>query len=258
MRPVSEDRRTAPGSSVAVERGLVLAFYAVFGVAMVVLVTRFQANFLPGGLSAQIGHNSESFMLALAVVPTVLHARPRWLQPGRAWVCPAIAAVWLLLGVGVYYLGWDTTVITLNEPLLAAGLITLAVGPPRPWVLGPVVPLVLVVVTALFFDTQLVRQQAECVVAVVAVLLAFDVFDRGVLTDGAHESPRALTYTYYAFLLVWPAVMLASRVDDPEGVVERAVDYMGRGAEGFWGALMIVVFFRILRRFGDRASTTTV
>ena len=57
-------------------RALTGIYYILGGLVLVALVTKAQKGFLPEGIATQIGHNSESVCLALAVAATVQFARP--------------------------------------------------------------------------------------------------------------------------------------------------------------------------------------
>ena len=233
-------------------RTIAVVFYGGLALALLCLVTKVQQEVLPSGLASQIGHNSEALALALAVSATIQFARPTWLPKGSARVLwglvLAVAAGWMLLAVGVYYLGLPSSIKTLNEPLLAAALLTVYLGPRRPLRGAWLVPVLTVVLVVLAFDTSLVRQQAEAVTAVVAVSISADLMVRSILLPGAKESVR--TWVWCAFLAVWPALMLWLNHGDLEGPIGAAVNYQARGSEGFWGALLICLYFLMMRRAG--------
>ena len=98
---------TRPATSA---RTVTIAFYALCSLVLLALVTKAQKDFLPSVFATQLGHNSESFALALAVGVTIQFLRPRWSSgpsggATRWGLVLAVAGVWLALALGVYYLG---------------------------------------------------------------------------------------------------------------------------------------------------------
>jgi len=232
-----------------------IGFYVGASIVLLVLVTKAQKTILQDGIATQTGHNSEVFALALAVAATIQFARPRWLTGAEGerpnWgIVAAVAAGWLALALGVYYLGFPPSIETLNEPFAAAALLTLYFGVPRPWRQSWLVPLVTVVITMLTLQTAFVLNLSETVTSLVAVAISVDLVQRTILQPGARDA--ALLWLWWAFLAVWPAVMLVYRRQDPPGYLGDVVDYMARGAEGFWGALVICVYFAVLHRLGGK------
>jgi hypothetical protein len=221
-------------------------YYIGCVLVLLALVTKFQKSFLPGGIATQIGHNSESFALALAVGATIQFARPWWMRDGgrrTAWApVVAVAAVWILLALGVYYLGLPASIKTLNEPLAAAGLLTLYFGVPRPWKLSWIPPVLVVVVVAVAMHVQFISAQAETVTSFVLVAITVDQIQRSTLRSTARDSSSA--WLWWLFLAVWPALMqLLNRHDVVGGWIGDLINYQARGAEGFWGALLICLYF---------------
>jgi len=225
-----------------------IVYYAGMALILLVLVTKAQTHFLPLGIAKQIGHNSESFALGLAVAATIQFARPRWLTSrGVVWgLVLAVAAVWILLALGVYYLGLPSSIKTLNEPLAGAGVLTVYLGAKRPLPRAWLMPLITAVVVVVAYHLRLVQSQAEAVTAVVAVSISTDLTARSILLPRVRET--AMVWGWYAFLAVWPALMLFLNHQDLPGVLGDGVNYMARGAEGFWGALLICLYFGVLRR----------
>ena len=241
--------------STAAAQGATIGFYLGASLVLVMLVTKAQKSLLQDGIATQTGHNSEVFALAIAVAATIQFARPRW-QSGADgqqtnWaIVGAVAAGWLALALGVYYLGFPPSIETLNEPFAAAALLTLYFGVPRPWRLSWVVPLATVLITMATLQTMFVLNLSETVTSLVAVAISVDLVQRTILRPGARDA--ALLWLWWAFLLVWPALMLWYRRQDPPGYLGDLVDYMARGAEGFWGALVICVYFAVLHRLGGK------
>lgn len=238
-------------------RALSFSFYIVTGLVLLALVTKFQKTFLPDGIATQIGHNSESFCLALAVAATIQFARPLWLRDdGRrtSWgLVVAIAVIWILLAVGVYYLGLPSSVKTLNEPLAAAGLLTAYFGLPRPLKHGWVLPAVVVVIVGVLVNVEFVTAQAETVTSFVLVALATDQFQRSILGRDVRDGNGV--WVWWLFLAAWPALMQMFNRQGVDGFIGDVVDFQARGAEGFWGALLICLYFGA-RRYLERNETT--
>ena len=108
-----------------------VVFYVLTAATLLLLVTKTQKQFLPGGIATQIGHNSEAFLFALLVVAQIQILRRTASSSARlaAMVLVAVA----LIGVGLLLENADIapTVVTLNEPLLGAGFVLLYLALPR-------------------------------------------------------------------------------------------------------------------------------
>lgn len=215
---------------------------------LLLLVAKLQQSLLPGGLASQVGHNSEVFALALALGwgiallrgPTVSRDRRR---------ATALAAASLVLAGVIYWSGTPTTVKTLNEPLLAAGLITFYCLIPRPlprlapWFISGF----LAVVIVLWSQVDVVFQQAESVTALMVAPLALDVVDRSVLEPARRRS--SWVWVWICALVLTPAGALATgSYRTASGHLPEVVDYLARGAEGFWGIALLQVYFLARRR----------
>ena len=241
--------------SAAATQAIIIGFYVGASLVLLVLVTKAQKTLLQDGIATQTGHNSEVFALALAVAATIQFARPRWMTGADGeetnWgIVGAVAAGWLALALGVYYLGFPPSIETLNEPFAAAALLTLYFGVPRPWRHSWLVPLVTVIITLATLHTAFVLNLSETVTSLVAVAISVDLVQRTILQPGARDA--SLLWLWWMFLAVWPALMLFARRQDPPGYLGDVVDYMARGAEGFWGALIICLYFAVLHRLGTK------
>jgi hypothetical protein len=219
-------------------------FYVVTGAVLLVLVTKRQHDFLPPGVSSQVGHNSEIFALALLMCPIVQFGVPRLrARPVPLVATLLVAAPLALLAAAIFWLPTPGTVRTLNEPVVAAAVLTVYVVLRRPVRLAWLLPLPAVALIVLFYDLAFVQAQAESLVVLVLAPLGFDVFDRTIL-DRRRTGGAAVRYCWYAFLLVWPALMLwANDAQTGTGVISQAIDYQARGAEGFWGLLVTEAYF---------------
>jgi hypothetical protein len=237
------------GSATATQ-ATTISFYLAASIVLLMLVTQAQQSLLPEGTAAQTGHNSEAFALALAVGATIQFARPRWLtgaegEETRWGVVSAVATGWLAVALGVYYLGFPPSIETLNEPFAAAALLTVYFGVQRPWRQSWLVPLVTVGVTLATLHTAFVLNLSETVTSLIAVAISVDLVQRTILQPGARDA--GLLWLWWAFLAVFPALMLFVRGRGVSGYLGDVVDYLARGAEGFWGALIICAYFAVLR-----------
>ena len=249
-RPPVSTNRTAERSVAVAPRVVTIGFYLGCSLVLLALVTQLQKSVLPEGIATQIGHNSETLALALAVVATIQYARPRWLTDRRGehtnWgFVLAIAAVWLALALGVYYLEFAASIGTLNEPLAGATLLTVYLGFRRAWPMAWVVPAAVVLLVVVGHELPLVIAQAETVTSFAAVAIAVDYAQRSILQPRERDS---WAWGYWLFLAVCPALMLFLSRQDIGGAMGAAVSYTARGAEGFWGALLVCLFFAVLRR----------
>lgn len=244
--PLASESRTVA----AAPRVVTTIFYLGCSLILLALVTRLQQGFLPDEIATQVGHNSETFALALTVGATIQFARPRWWRDRKHertnWVLVcAVASLWLALALGVYYVSRTPTLGTLNEPLAGATLLTLYLGVRRAWPKAWIVPAAMVALVVVGYQLPLVIDQAETVTSFAAVAIAVDYAQRSILQPRERDSWAP---GYWVFLAVFPALMLFINNQHFGGVVGDAVNYAARGAEGFWGALLICLFFAVLHR----------
>jgi hypothetical protein len=140
-----------------------------------------------------------------------------------------------LIGAGLLLLAVpEPRVRTLNEAVLAAGvLLPYCAVRPRRTALALVSPVV-VAVAVVFFDTTAVRLQAESIVAVALAPIGLDVLARWVLAPEARARllPAVL---WTVLLLLFPVVLMAARSWDLGTAAHAAVVYAERGTEAFWG-----------------------
>ncbi|NYG60272.1 hypothetical protein BJ980_003195 [Nocardioides daedukensis] len=224
------------------------AFLVVCAVVLAGLVTKLQQEFLPSALSTQVGHNSEVWALVLAL-GTGMFMLERTEATGTSRI-PVLLVCLACLGLAaaVYWLGTPPTVKTLNEPLLGAGLLIGYLCLPRPlpravpWLITGIVAGVIVVWSQVTF----VFLQAESMTALLVAPLAFDV-----MTSPARRTPKASAgrvTAWLSLLILLPALALASGDLRTEGgFAPDLVDYLARGAEGFWGVALLQLYV-VLRR----------
>lgn len=222
-------------------------FFVATALLLLALVTHVQEKVLPASLAAQVGHNSEALLFALLVSATV-HLHHRLLGQGKSPL-PVLASVAVVLGIAGLLLqrvdAWPTSVVTLNEAVLGAGLVAAYLCLPRsPW-FGALASLAVVIFIVIFFQTGFVLDQAESLVPLALAPLALDVFDRRILSPDLPDRP-GLRRGWMAFLVLMAVVsMFAARWarGDLDGAFRLAIDYSQRAAEAYWGWLIIHAYF---------------
>ncbi len=246
----------SPAAAVRGARALDVVFYGGCAVLLVLLVLHRQDGVLPHGLAVRVGHNSEVPALALALGLVIDAGRPRWVR----WRVPLVPAVATAIALGLlatWLLTADLprTLTTLNEPVYATAALAALLGLRRPLVQPWRYPTFLLVLTVLGSQVTPVRAQAEAVTGMLAALVSFELVDRSVLQPG--RSPSRWLGPWLAFLALWPAAMLALDDRGVAGAVGRLVDYQARGAEGFWGVLLLHAFL-VLRTAARRPGVRSV
>ena len=221
-------------------------FYGVLTLALVILMTKAQTHVLPAGLASQIGHNSETLLFAILVCLEIQFFRP-WARAHRAPWMPTVLVAGALFLVAYLLLqtGWTSSVVTLNEPIVAAGFVLLYIMLPRPFRLAPLVSLAILAFIVVFFDTAFVLDQAESLVPFLLAPLALDVFDRTILEPDQPDRP--------ILRLVWIGILLAVGLafmalapwarEDLQGALRYGIDYGQRASEAYWGWILVHAYF---------------
>ncbi|WP_341229428.1 hypothetical protein [Nocardioides salarius] len=209
-----------------------MALLSVEAVALVLVVSGGAGALLPTGVALRLGRNSEAFALAL-VLTSFLLARRRGLVGTRGWVGLVLAGLLVLLGVSLLQVD-EPRLRTLNEPLIAGGLLVAYCLPRRPvariWTVGPGV-LVAVAVLSLLPAAPAVRDQAEALTALVLAPLGLDlVAPRSLDPDGPFR--RRATWAWIGLLTALPLLLVAA----PD---VRLVEEISRGNEGVWGLALV-------------------
>ena len=106
-------------------------FYTVMVVALLVLMTRTQQQFLPSGLARQVGHNSEAFLFALLVAAEIQILRNRVRTPRLLVGMATCGALLVVLGLTLRESALPGTLATLNEPVVGAGFLLFYLCLPR-------------------------------------------------------------------------------------------------------------------------------
>lgn len=231
--------------------GISILFYAALTAVLLVVILRDVSAVVPGSVGKHIGSNSESYLIALVLAA--------WVQGGyqsRSGTRHVIMAVLLgglmgALGLYLYASHLPAPIKTLNESFIAcAVLIPWCALPHRPWQRAPAcIPLIVVVLgTALGVsaDASFIVSQAESVIAIAAIILALDVWDRGLLV-GRSLSTWPSRVLLWSTLTLIPLVVVAAGVErrSEAGFVNVILDYLGRGQEGFVAAILLSVFLAV-------------
>ena len=220
-------------------------YYAAMLVILLLLVTKTQKQFLPEGIATQIGHNSEAFLFAI-LIPLEIQILRGVAYGAARFIGTAIGGVVLiLLGTGLLHTGWAPTLVTLNEPVIAAGFVLIYLGLPRSPVVGLTVSALTLLFIVIFFDTSLVFAQAESFVPLFLVGLGLDVFDRTILQPESEDAPVRRAVWMALLFIAAIGFMVAARWarQDLEGWFRLGIDYGQRAAEAYWGWLLVHAYF---------------
>lgn len=220
-------------------------FYGASLALLAAMVAKQLTVLLPAGIASQVGHNSEAVLYAVLVCAALQLLRRARPSPAGRWAAAgAYAALCVVSAAALKASDLPSSVATLNEPLVAAGLTTLYLCVPRPvrWPAAWSAAVLLFVVV--LFDTTLVLDQAESLVPLMLAPLCLDVVDRALLE--ADQPWRPWRRLGWCACLIGLAVgaLLAARLVRPDlsGPVDLGVDYAQRAAEAYWGWLLIHVY----------------
>jgi len=215
--------------------GWLVVFVAAELLLLLLVVTGWITALLPRGMATQVSHNSEAFALAALLSIEIDWVRRR--RPGAAAGRARAVLVGTagLAALGALLLALDEAALhTLNEAVFAAAILFpyCAVRPRRrAFVLASVALLAL---TVLLSGTDLVRLQAESVVALVLAPWGLDLFARRVLVPGAAEDV-APAVAWTAFLCLTPFALMATGAGPIGPLPASLMEYAARGNEAFWG-----------------------
>lgn len=232
MRPVKSMTR---GRSEASGVVWVMGFVVVWTVALLIIVLDRTSQLLPGALATQVAHNSEAFTLAILLSLALWLVQTGRLPLGRALLG---GAALLVLGIWVQSLDDLPRVKTLNEPILAAAVLlpylALRRRPAGMWLVSVLVAAVIIV----FHGTDLVRLQAETLVALMLAPIGFDLVDKGILR-ARYPLRTAVGLVWLAVLALGPFALMFLRSHDLGAFGDATVLYLARGNEAFWGLLFV-------------------
>jgi hypothetical protein len=221
------------------------AFYAAMFVILLLLVTKTQKQLLPLGIATEIGHNSEVFLFAILIPLEIQILRRVDYGVARLAATTVGGVILVLLGVALEHSGWAPTLVTLNEPVIAAGLILIYLGLPRSPLIGLAVSVLALLFIVILFNTSMVLDQAESLVPLFLTGLALDVFDRTILQPEAEDAPLRRVLWMGLLLLAAIGFMISAHWarQDLHGAFRLGIDYGQRAAEAYWGWLLVHAYF---------------
>lgn len=223
-------------------------YYVVVVGALLLIVTKSLPKLLPHGIATQIGHNSESLLFAVGFCGIAQFALPALRAAGRSiWpIAVPSAAACFVLGYLLIHSGWRSSIVTLNEAVIAVGFMWLYVAIPRPFRYAPLVAIAVFAFVVIFFDRgSFVLDQAESLVPAMLAPIALDVMDRTILEPELPDNkvPRIA----WMVLLVVVAVGLIGAArwarKDLHGPLKVGIDYGQRAAEAYYGWLLVHAYF---------------
>jgi hypothetical protein len=220
-------------------------FYVGMALLLLVLVTKFQANFLPSGLSSQIGHNSESVLFAIIVCAEIQLLRGRRRTPALLVAMVVIALALIGLGLLLEDADLASSIVTLNESLIGSGFVLLYLCLPRSRATAIAVTVLVALYVIIFFNTGFVLDQAESLVPIALAGPALDIFDRTILQPSEPDQPMLRVFWMAALLVLVICLMPAASWarDDLHGGLRYTIDYLQRAAEAYWGWLLVHLYF---------------
>lgn len=223
------------------DRRWLTAFVGVEAVVLLLIVLDMLGQVLPAGPATQVAHNSETFVLAIVLSVAIASIRSRRSRPPGT-LSPLIvvgaAVVLFALGVVLINLDGEPRLKTLNEPVFAtAFLVPYCALWPRRRALA-LFSVVALAFTALLFQTDVVRLQAECLVALILAPVGLDLAARWIPAPGLRQ-PLGPAYAWTGFLLVAPFALMVLKHVDLGAFLDATVLYAARGNEAFWGLFLV-------------------
>jgi hypothetical protein len=241
-----------------------VAFYAIVAGLLLGVLLQIFPQVLPHALATRIGHNSEGYVMALAVAVWLQVARPRLIGSKLEWPVTVLVAA-VFLGLTVYLLkgGLPSRFKTLNEATLATAILIPYLQWRRPLRRGLAASLAVGVLILLILTSRTiaVTDLAETFGALLLAPIGFDLVDRGILDAAARTSRRA-RYGWCALLVAAPVVF--SVLEYQEGVgstgwIGEPVRFAVRITEAFIFMLFVELFFAVgLGRVGRPEVEETV
>ena len=209
---------------------------------------------MSASLAHEIDDESEAFPIAILFCayveflwkPTRVKDSLRWpIAVGLAVVSWLVA--WVLLTVSM-----PSSIATLNESFVAVGAMILYACLPRPLPWAPALTLVVLALMFVFGGSHFVVAQAESLVPIALMPIAFDWADRTILDSDCPrqpDAPRAVVRVPGS----WCRWSLRFHVNI--GSTHDVLHYPRRATEGFLGLLLIHLYFSYWQgnRWRDRA-----
>lgn len=132
-------------------------------------------------LRTKIGHNSEAFLFAILVPAEIQVLRGLTRTRFLLGAMVIVGMVSIALGLMLKSADIAPTLVTLNEPIIAAGFVLLYLCLPRSRAIAIAIAVLTVLYIIIFFNTGFVLDQAESLVPLALVGPALDIFDRTIL-----------------------------------------------------------------------------
>lgn len=246
-------------------RGRLIAavFYGGLLVVLIGVLLQVWAEILPGGISAQIGHNSEAYLAVLVLAAWTQYARPRVFGTSREWiVVGAFAAVAIAVGLILIASDWPSRFRTLNETCFALAVLVPYIQmhrrPSRMVAVG--IALAVLIIVLVSQPTQLGTDLAETFGLLMIAPIAFDAVDRSILQPTEHTDP-SVRFGWYAAMIILPVAMTVLEYEVAVGgLLGQITRYGVRIHEAFIAMFLIEMYFvvvqtRVVAR--PRVSNTT-
>jgi drug/metabolite transporter (DMT)-like permease len=242
-------------------RGRVIAavFYGGLSVVLVGVLFQVWAEILPGGISAQIGHNSEAYLAVLVLAAWTQYARPRLFGTSREWVVVgAFAAVAIAVGLILLASDWPSRFRTLNETCFALAVLVPYIQmhrrPSRMVAVGMALGVLIIVLVSQ--PTQVGTDLAETFGMLMLAPIAFDAIDRSILQPSEYTDPP-VRFGWYAAMIILPVTMTVLEYEvGVGGLLGQITRYDVRIHEAFIAMFLIEIYFVVvLGRAGTRPRT---
>ncbi len=225
---------------------------------LLIIIPGYTDSVMPTRLATPVSRNSEGWLLVLGACAYVDFVRPRFLSTRRPLIwATVIGGALLAAGLALRVAPWPSSVVTLNEVLVALAFLVPYLQLPRParWPAALVLALAALAAVAsqpwrtleaLPPVSAFLTDMAEAIAAVVLLALVFDVIDRGVLAD---EAPRRLRNALAALLLAVGIVGVHLLTPpDPTSSLEQSLYYVQRTNEAWVAASVILLYYLTRRR----------
>lgn len=228
-----------------------ILLYGGLVLLLLIIVTRNTDAVMPARLATPVARNSEGWLIALGVCASLDFLRPRLAQGRRPMATATVIGVALLLaGLALRVAPLPGSVVTLNESLVALGLLVPYLQLTRP--VGrraAILPVIALVAALLSPASAFLTDMAEAVAALVLIPLVVDVIDEGLV---AGRAPNRVRSGLGAVLLTSTIVLVhVLTPPHPAGWFEEALYYVQRTNEG-WVAAVVVLLYYLTRRSSRR------
>lgn len=233
-------------------------FYLGLGLLMATILFNVLQDLIPRSIAVRIGYNSEGYIAALILAAWIEFVRPRLTGRRMEWPITIAAAVALaVLGVVMVESDWPSRVKTLNEAMLGLALVIpyVQLRRPLPTWLAVAISVFALAAIVVFNHTDAVTRYAEGFMLIVLAPLAFDVFDRGILSPG-RRVPAAPRYIFYALLVLLPIAssLIYHAQLFHDGIAGEWIRYEVRVHESFICMLLVLLYFATRDRLGRGAN----